>query len=151
MDALTQQWNSAPTWAKLVSLSALPLTGYALARLQDEYTSWLAVGPGGLPRDLRGFLAHLLLAGTIAKKETKSLGVYEQPEKHARGWKQLSGEEKVREMKSYLKAPLKQRRGKESNALHFVAPQRERNVDDLKFLDPAIQEVSCCLFRGLAL
>lgn len=147
MDILTQQWNSAPTWAKLVTLSALPLTGYVLARFQDEYNSWLTVGPGGLPRDLRGFLVHLLLAGTIAKKETKSLGVYDRPEKHAKGWKQLNEEEKAREMKSYLKAPLKRREGKESNALHFVAPQRERKVDDLKFLDPTIQEVSCRLSR----
>ena len=82
------------------------------------------------------------MTGALAKKETKSLGVYDQPEKNAKGWKQLSDEEKARAKKSYLKAPLEQRKGEESNALHFVVPQRERNIEDLKFVEPAVQEVS---------
>lgn len=142
MDALTQQWNSAPTWAKIVTLAALPVTGYATARFFDEYRDWKAVGPGGLPRNIGGFIVTLLMAGVLAKKETKSLDMYDRPEKYSSAWKKLSEEEKARAKTSYLKAPLEQRRGKESNALHFVAPQRERNVEDLKFVDPKIQEVS---------
>jgi hypothetical protein len=147
MDALSQQWASAPSWAKLVTLAALPATGYAIARFLDEYRDWRAVGPGGLPYNVRGFIMNLLLTGIIARKETKSLGMYDQPEKYAAGWKQTSDEEKRKAKQSFLKAPLKQREGVESNALHFVAPQRERNMDDLKFVDPAIQEVR--LTRGL--
>jgi hypothetical protein len=147
MDALTQQWTSTPTWAKVITLAAFPATGYAIARFLDEYRDWRAVGPGGLPHNVRGFLMNLLLASILAKKETKSLEVYDQPEKNANGWKHLSDEEKAKAKKSYFKTPLEQRKGKESKALHFVAPQRERKIEDLKFVDPAVQEVSSTQWR----
>lgn len=145
MDILTQQWTSAPVWIKFVTLAALPTTGYAIARFLDEYRDWRNVGPGGLPYNIRGFVMNLLLTGVLAKKETKSLEMYGQPEKYATGWKQATEDERKKAKQSFLKTPLRQREGRESNAMHFVAPQRERNIDDLKYIELELMEVSIML------
>ena len=145
MDSLTQQWTSAPVWIKFVALAALPTTGYAIGRFMDEYQDWLNVGPGGLPYNIRGFMMNLLLTGTLAKNETKSLEMYQQPEKHASGWRQATEDERRKAQQSFLKTALAHREGKESNAMHFVAPQRERNIDDLKYIDPEVMGVKFSL------
>ena len=99
-------------WTRAQALTALPATGYALARFQDEYRDWLRLGPGGLPPDIRGFIVTLLLTGVLAKSETKSLAMYDRPEKHVTDWNKATEDEKRNAKKSFMKAPLPQREGK---------------------------------------
>ena len=128
-----------PSWAKVITLAALPAAGFGAARFIDEYRAWLALGPGGLPYTVTGFLINLLMTTLIAKKDTKSLEVYDRPEKSA-GWDQSTYDEKTKAKRSYLNGNLPQRSGPESKALHWTAPQRERTVD--QYLDPKVKEVS---------
>ena len=90
---------------------------------------------------MMGFTINLLMTALMAKNETKSLEVYNRPEKSA-GWDQSTDEEKTKAKRSFLNGNLHQRSAPASKALHFVAPQRERSVD--QYLDPKLNEVSIC-------
>lgn len=95
-------------------------------------------------------MMNLLMTATLARKDTKSLGMYKHPEKYSPGWKQASDEEKAKAKQSYLKGELKKREGKESNALYFVAPQRETNADNIKYFDPELQKAYLDAYNSLA-
>ena len=138
METLNKQWSSIPNWAKIITFIALPAAGFGVARFLDEYRSWFAMGPGGLPHNLRGFLTNLAMTALCAKKETKSLGVYDDAEKCAPDWKKASNEEQTKAKQSYLATSLPQRDGPESRALYFTAPQRERNSGE--YFDPKLKQ-----------
>lgn len=140
METLNEKWSSISRGAKLLSVIALPAAGYGVARFLDEYRAWLAMGPGGLPHNILGFSINILITVGFARKETKSTWMYDEPEKYATGWKEASDDEKEKAKKSFLKTSLPQRSGRESKALHFNAPQREKNIGD--YFDPTLKEVS---------
>ena len=136
-------FSTTPNWIKLVTFAGLPAAGFGLARFLDGYQDWLRLGPGGLPYNTTGFLVNLLLTALLAKRETKSLEVYSHPEKSP-GWDQSTNDEKTKAKRSFLNDSLPHRSAPESEALHWVAPQREWPAD--QYMDPKLKEVS--LKRG---
>lgn len=140
MDGVIAQWNQAPNWAKVTTFVALPAAGFITAQFVDGYRSWLNLGPGGLPYDIRGYLITLLGTALFARSDTKSLGMYEQPEKYSAQWKQASSAEKKNAGKSFLQGSLPERKGPRAAAIHYCAPQREKNADE--YIDPELAKVS---------
>ena len=140
MDAIATRWSQAPNWAKLTALMALPTAGFLSARAMDDYRRWLNLGPGGLPHDIRGYLITMLITALLARSDTKSLDMYDRPEKFSSGWKQASSEEKANAQKSFLNSCLPERNGPRAAAIQYCAPQREKNADE--YIDPDLAKVS---------
>lgn len=140
--ALDTRLSQTPAWAKLVTLAALPVSGYLTANFVHAYQGWLAMGPGGLPYGFTGYLANVLLTGVFAMNETKSLGVYDKPQKHASGWKDASDDEKANVQKSFLDQALSPREGPEAKSIVYNAPQRERYAHE--YIATEIRDVSSC-------
>jgi hypothetical protein len=144
MNALGEQLGRYTSWSGTIAIVTAALAGYSLARAKDEYEGWLALGPGGLPHDFRGYVANILLTATFAKSETRSLQMYDAPAKNATGWKDATSEEKTMATRSFLKDPLVRRTGPQSSSKPYCAPQREHNAD--VYIDPKIREVSLLQF-----
>lgn len=139
MDSMNKQLSSIPNWAKVTAFASVPAAaGFAAARFIDGYHSWLSLGPGGLPSNIKGFLINLILTFSIAQRDTKSLDVYDRPDKTA-GWKESTDEEKSKGKQPYLEGELPPRTGPESFAVHWVAPQRELKLN--QYSDPKVKEV----------
>lgn len=139
MQSLISQFSRAPNWIKILILTALPPAGYFSARVVDDYKGWLALGPGGLPYSLRGYLLNVLITAGAARKDTKSLGMYDRPEKYSIGWKQSSDDERARGRVSFLREPLPSRSGRAVRALPYTVPHRQKNLDHDD--DPELKEV----------
>jgi hypothetical protein len=141
LDSLAKQWASAPIWARLATLLALPAAGAFLATLNMEYHKWMAMGPGGLPANRFGFLVNQLVTLFMAKgsKSTKDLKPYDDPLRSVKGWQNLSEREQANALKSFLSEPLRERRGQRTRALPFVIPQRERSAREYQV--PKVKEV----------
>ena len=141
METLNEKWSSILGVAtKLLLVIVVPAVGFRIARFWNDYQAWLDMGPGGMPHNVLGFSVNLLLTGLFARKETKSLQLYDQPEKYAIGWERANEEEKTEARKSFLRTPLPQRAGPESKSLRFNAPQREKYIDE--YFDPNLTEVN---------
>lgn len=140
MESIAAQWNQAPNWAKTTTFIALPAAGFVTARFIDGYQAWLNLGPGGLPYNVTGYLLTLLGTALFARSDTKSLGMYERPEKYMASWKQASSAEKKNVEKTFLQGSLPEREGPRAAAIHYAAPQREKNADE--YIDPDLAKVS---------
>lgn len=140
MDAIITRWTQAPNWAKITTFIALPTAGFVTARFVDEYQEWLKLGPGGLPYGITGYLANVMITALLARSDTKSIDVYDRPEKFSSDWKMATAEEKTIARKSFLNSSLSERKGARASAFHYCAPQREKNADE--YIDPELARVS---------
>jgi hypothetical protein len=132
-------------WAKTAALLALPTTGYLTARFIDEYHGWLKMGRGGLPYNFYGYCINLYLTFRFGRRDTMSLSLYERPDKYSPAWNKASREEQMNAQKSWLTTPLPVRQGPRSRAIHYCAPQREKNVTE--YLDPDLKQVIISFVR----
>lgn len=126
LNTITRRWAQTPGWAKLATLLALPLAGVFTLTSLGSYRRWKAMGPGGLPDNLIGYIVQVLMGSLLGRKDTRSLEPYDKPEKHAPGWKQASEHVRKVARTSFLSEPLPRRKGAQAHALRFTAPQRER-------------------------
>ncbi|WPH03411.1 Hypothetical protein R9X50_00629100 [Acrodontium crateriforme] len=133
------QWTHTPSWIKLVTLTAVITSGAVTVRFRDNYKQWKAMGPGGLPYDIRGYAIHLLAkAFVVAKEDTWDITPYDHPEKYLVAWKDASTKDKSNATKSFLSNPLPRRKGPQARALPFVVPHREKNENERR--DPEIEK-----------
>ncbi len=135
---VVKRWYDIPTWMKVFAFNALPIA-YVIAELYDGYIGWLALGPGGLPYNFKGYLTNLLLTAVYAKRDTTSLEPYGKPEKHAVGWQEATADEKENAQKSFFGKSLSTRAGPQSKAKSYCAPQREHNAN--RPVDPEVKKV----------
>lgn len=130
--------------ANAATLVALPTAGYLITRFFDEYQGWLNMGRGGLPYNFYGYCINLYLTFRFGRRDTISLGLYERPDIYSPAWKKASQQEQTNAQKSWLPTPLPVRPGPRSRAIHYCAPQREKNAGE--YLDPDLKQV---IFTGI--
>ena len=141
---LLDNWKRARPQTAIITSSAL-IASVALYWLARDYQRWKAMGPGGAPANLRGYLWVLGLEAALAKRDTLSLDVYDHPEKTTPGWKEASPAERAAATEtSFLKERLPQRKGPRARAKRFVIPQREKNPDEV--MVDGLREVSQATF-----
>lgn len=141
--AVVRRWEATPFWAKLLSLLALPAGGAVLLQFLRRYRRWRAMGPGGPPYNIVGFLVNAVAATVFARRDTTSVKPYDDPARHANGWNAASEHERAMALQSFLSAPLPERPGAHARALEFVVPQRERLANEHQL--PAVKEVMSSL------
>lgn len=95
----------------------------------NSYRKWKAMGPGGLPYSMKGYLLNLYVTLSMAYSDTKTIAVYERPGDFSSQWLQASEAERSESQKVFLKTPLQHRVGPPTRALPFAIPQREKNAD----------------------
>lgn len=105
----------------------------------EDYKKWRAMGEGGTPPNLAGYLSCISAEKTMAFKDTISPDIYRRPEKYATGWLKATPSQKAASQRSFLKEPLPEREGPRSRAKRYVYHQREKNAAE--YLEPEIQEV----------
>ncbi|KAI5857358.1 hypothetical protein GGS23DRAFT_587733 [Durotheca rogersii] len=115
----------------------------------EGFRQWKAMGQGGSPLNMRGYLSSLSAEKAMAfgADETIKPGFYDNPEKRATGWSRATEEQKANTRKSFLKEPLPVRPGPRARAKRFVYPQRERNADVPQ--DPAVKEAYLAAYEKL--
>lgn len=139
VDSVFAQVCRETYWAKAATLVALPAAGYLTARFIDEYQGWLNMGQGGLPYNFYGYCVNLYLTFRFGRRDTMSLSLYDRPDNNSPAWKKASQQEQMNAQKSWLATPLPVRAGPRSRAIHYCAPQREKNANE--YLDPELKEV----------
>lgn len=127
-------------WVKAAALIALPAAGYLAARFIEEYQGWLRMGRGGLPYNLYGYFLNLYLTFRFGHRDTMSLARYGRPDRYSPLWSKATKEEKINAQKSWLPTTLSVRPGPRSRAIHYCAPQRERNAHE--YIDPELKQVN---------
>ncbi|KAJ4226929.1 hypothetical protein NW757_014234, partial [Fusarium falciforme] len=127
-------------WVKTATVVAFPAAaaGYLTARFIDEYEGWLRMGRGGLPYNLYGYCLNLYLTFRFGRSDTMSLYFYDRPDKYSPAWKKATQLEQLNAQRSWLDAPLPVRPAPRSKAIHYCAPQRERNANE--YLDPDLKQ-----------
>ena len=139
--SVTEFWEPTSSRVAIATIVLPSILGFLTVRFIRQYQRWLRRGRGGLPYNIIGYLTNLLITVLLAKSETKLLLLYDQPKMFAPSWNAASDEEKAKAQRSHLKEPLAERNGPEANAIHYCAPQREKNVDE--YFDPEVKKVSC--------
>lgn len=138
VDSIAQAFREI-CWAKAATLVALPAAGYLTACFIHEYQGWLKMGQGGLPYNLYGYCMNLYLTFRFGRRDTMSLGLYERPDSYSPAWRKASQEEQMNAHKLWLITPLPVRAAPRSRAIHYCAPQREKNANE--YLDPDLKQV----------
>ena len=127
VDGVRSSLTCHPKLFTAVAASSL-VFGVVVGYHVPNYQRWRAVGPGGVPHDLRGYLINLML--TPFSLDTKRLDFYDQPEWYAAGWSKATDQEKVAAQTSLLDKELPEREGPHPNAIPFLLPQRQRTVNN---------------------
>lgn len=98
------------------------------------------MGPGGPPHNAGGYLINVVAETFLARRDTRGLKVYDEPDRYVSGWNKASDRERAMAQKSFLSEPLPRRRGTQAHALRYVVPQRERFASEYQV--PKVKEVS---------
>ncbi|KAB5518020.1 hypothetical protein GE09DRAFT_1195592 [Coniochaeta sp. 2T2.1] len=134
-------------WTKAAVWLSLPTAGYLTARFVDEYQGWLRMGRGGLPYNFYGYCYNLYLTFRFGRRDTMSTYFYDRPDRYSPAWDNATREERLNAQKSWLPAPLPVRPGPRSRAIHYCAPQREKNAGE--YLDPELKQAYMKAFEDL--
>ncbi|KAF2766057.1 hypothetical protein EJ03DRAFT_377294 [Teratosphaeria nubilosa] len=139
--SVAKRWASAPTWTRCAPILALPMAAAIVVKSAVDYHRWRAMGDGGPPPNVFGYLINVLVSATLAKSaaSTRDLKVYDDPERNIRGWRSSSEEDRRSALKSYLADTLPQRRGVRAKALAYCVPQREKFASEWQ--SPKVKEV----------
>lgn len=93
---LVAQWTATPQWLRLTSILTISTLSLLTANLIYGYRRWKAMGAGGLPFNLKGYLMNVMIETLYARRDTTSLGVYERPERFYVKWEEVGeGEREV--------------------------------------------------------
>ncbi|KAK5116081.1 hypothetical protein LTR85_009363 [Meristemomyces frigidus] len=131
----------------MASIFAVPVVGYAIATYQAGYRRWMAMGPGGLPANHFGYVANNVIEAMFARKDTRDVSLYDQPEQYAAGWVEVSDKEKAMAQTSFLSGALPRRKGTQAHALRFVIPQREHFAQE--YQNSKVKEAYVAAFEHL--
>ena len=138
---ISAQWNRIPRWAMTTTvLLAAPLSAFYTLTFVNDFHAWKAMGAGGIPHNLKGFLINTYLAVFHANGNTIDMKPYQRPETYAPGYQEASEDERKEAQKSFFSQPLNKRNGQRTRALKFVVPQRQRSAH--YYQNPKVQEVS---------
>lgn len=110
--------DTSPARTAIGSIFFITTAGMLIAAIRD-YRGWLALGAGGLPYNLFGWVVQWYCKLRMAR-ETMNLECYTKPLPES-----ISDKEKARNDASYLTASLPTRQGQRRRAAHWVIPQRQ--------------------------
>jgi hypothetical protein len=101
-------------------ISALTLLGWGTVSMRSNYVDWKAMGPGGAPNNILGWIMQHALDLSLGQDTTR-LDYYEKP------LDGISEEAKELVQRRFLE-DLPQRKGPAVKALPFCLPQRQKFV-----------------------
>ncbi|KAK4508604.1 hypothetical protein PRZ48_002343 [Zasmidium cellare] len=144
------RWSALPSNLRLLTTLSFTTLALLAARFWTNYRRWKALGAGGLPYNLKGYLMNLFVEWKFAEGDTVGLGVYERPEGRFEKWVEAGeGERSAVKNGRFLKDGLRERGGVRARAKTFVIPQREKSVGEVDAGDEKIRETYLHAFDAL--
>lgn len=98
--SVQRHWLTTPPYLRNTAILSLSTLSILAVGFIDGYRRWLALGAGGLPYNLKGYLMNLVAEWTFAEGDTVGLEIYEGKKAESRFAKWDDVEEVEREVVS---------------------------------------------------
>lgn len=94
--SLQHYWTATPSYLRNTAILSLSTLSLLTISFLGGYRRWLALGAGGLPYNLKGYVMNLVVEWRFAEGDTVGLGVYEGKEaaKRFEKWGDVGGGER---------------------------------------------------------